>query len=110
MRTSYALLLRLIHDPGYDLSKASIEYLDRGASGDISLVKGEDIISLESGIMEIRSDLKTKFIPIHRIRRISYQGEPLWEKRDAENFGAKEKTAKEQTAGMTATPGTPYVP
>lgn len=44
--------------------------------------------------MEIRSDLKTKFIPIHRIRRISYQGEPLWEKRDAENFGAKEKTAK----------------
>ncbi len=93
MRTSYALLLRLIHDPGYDLSKASIEYLDRGASGDISLVKGEDIISLESGIMEIRSDLKTKFIPIHRIRRISYQGEPLWEKRDAENFGAKEKTA-----------------
>ena len=94
MRTSYALLLRLIHDPGYDLSKASIEYLDRGASGDISLVKGEDIISLESGIMEIRSDLKTKFIPIHRIRRISYQGEPLWEKRDVENFGAKEKTAK----------------
>ena len=94
MRTSYALLLRLIHDPGYDLSKARIEYLDRGAPGDISLVKGEDIISLESGIMEIRSDLKTKFIPIHRIRRISYQGEPLWEKRDAENFGAKEKTAK----------------
>ena len=72
MRTSYALLLRLIHDPGYDLSKASIEYLDRGASGDISLVKGEDIISLELGIMEIRSDLLTKSIPIHRIRRISY--------------------------------------
>jgi len=44
--------------------------------------------------MEIRSDLKTKSIPIHRIRRISYQGKPLWEKRDVENFGAKEKTAK----------------
>jgi len=86
MRTSHTLLLRLIHDPGYDLSKARIEYLDRGAPGDISVVKGDEIIRLESGIMEIRSDLKTKFIPIHRIRRISYQGEPLWEKRDAENF------------------------
>ena len=94
MRTSHALLLRLIHDPGYDLSKARIEYLDRGAPGDISVVKGDEIISLESGIMEIRSDLLTKSIPIHRIRRISYQGEPSWEKRDAENFGAKETAAK----------------
>ena len=81
MRTSHALLLRLMHDPQYDLSKAEIEYLDRGAPGDISAVKGNDIISLKSGVMEIRSDLLTKFIPIHRIRRISYQGEMLWEKR-----------------------------
>ncbi|MCK9405563.1 MAG: DUF504 domain-containing protein [Methanothrix sp.] len=48
MRTSHVLLLRLIQDPGYDLSKARIEYLDRGAPGE------------------------TKSIPIHRIRRISY--------------------------------------
>jgi len=76
MRTSHALLLRLIHDPGYDLSKARIEYLDRGAPGE------------------------TKSIPIHRIRRISYQGEPLWEKRDAENFVAKEKTAKANSGSI----------
>jgi len=76
MRTSHTLLLRLIHDPGYDLSKARIEYLDRGASGE------------------------TKSIPIHRIRRISYQGEPLWEKRDAENFVAKEKTAKANSGSI----------
>ena len=84
MRTSHALLLRLMHDLQYDLSKAEIEYLDRGAPGDISAVKGDDIISLKSGVMEIRSDLLTKSIPIHRIRRISYQGEMLWEKRAPE--------------------------
>jgi len=80
MRTSHALLLRLIHDPQYDLSKARIEYLNRGAPGDRSTFSGEEIIKIEQGIIEISSGLETKFIPIHRIRRISYQGETLWEK------------------------------
>jgi hypothetical protein len=30
--------------------------------------------------MEIESEMKTKFIPIHRIRRIAYDGETMWEK------------------------------
>lgn len=80
MRTSHALLLRLIHDPQFDLTGVMVEYLDRGAPGDRSTFSGEDIIDVEQGIIEIMSDLNTKFIPIHRIRRISYQGEPLWEK------------------------------
>ncbi len=43
----------LIHDPAYDMTKARIEYLDRGAPGE------------------------TKSMPIHCIRRISYHGEPI---------------------------------
>ena len=80
MRTSHALLLRLIHDPQYDLSKARVGYLDRGAPGDRSTFSGEEIIKIEQGIIEISSDLETKLIPIHRLRSISYQGEILWEK------------------------------
>ena len=30
--------------------------------------------------MEIESEMKTKFIPMHRIRRIAYDGEAMWEK------------------------------
>ncbi len=90
MRTSHALLLRLIHDPRYDLSKVRVEYLDRGAPADRSSFSGEDIIQIEQGIIEIMSDLETKFIPIHRLRSISYQGEPLWVKRASVSSRAQE--------------------
>ena len=80
MRTSHALLLRLFHDPHYEFSKVSVEYVDRGSPGDVSHVLGDKIIHLEQGFMEIESEMKTKFIPIHRIRRIAYDGETMWEK------------------------------
>ncbi|HON36634.1 MAG TPA: DUF504 domain-containing protein [Methanothrix sp.] len=80
MRTSHALLLRLIHDPHYDLSAVRVEYLDRGAPGDRSTFSGEEIIKIEQGFVEISSDLETKFIPIHRLRGIFYQEEALWRK------------------------------
>jgi len=80
MRTSHALLLRLLHDPQYEFGRVSVEYVDRGAPGDVSRVQGDRIIRLEQGFMEIESEMKTKFIPMHRIRRISYDGKIMWEK------------------------------
>lgn len=82
MRTSHALLLRLRHDPQFDFSKAEVEFVDRGAPGDRSAVRGDKIVSLEQGWMEIESDMKTKFIPFHRIRRITYDETIMWEKSD----------------------------
>jgi uncharacterized protein (UPF0248 family) len=78
MRTSHAILLRLLHDPRYDFSKASVEYVNRGAPGDRSKVVGTQIQNLEQGGMEIESARGTTFIPYHRIRRISYDGEIMW--------------------------------
>ncbi|MGA9100007.1 MAG: DUF504 domain-containing protein [Methanotrichaceae archaeon] len=78
MRTSHAILLRLRHDPQYDFSKASVEYVNRGAPGDRSTVQGTRILKLEQGGMEIESEQGTTFIPYHRIRRISYGGETMW--------------------------------
>ena len=80
MRTSRALLLRLRHDPGFDFSQACIEYLDRGAPGNRSRAMGADISGLQSGWMEIESETGMKYIPYHRIRRISYEGSVMWEK------------------------------
>ncbi|MCU0638186.1 MAG: DUF504 domain-containing protein [Methanothrix sp.] len=81
MRRSRALLLRLLHDQGFDFAKASVEYIDRGSSGDTSQVFGEHILRLEQGWMEIVTGSKVKFIPFHRILRITYDGSVLWEKR-----------------------------
>ena len=78
MRTSHAILLRLRHDPQYDFSKASVEYVNRGAPGDRSTVQGTRILKLEQGGMEIESEQRATFIPYHRIRRISYGGETMW--------------------------------
>lgn len=79
MRTSHTILLRLRHDPQYDFSKASVEYVNRGAPGDRSTVQGDRILKLEQGGMEIESEKGTTFIPYHRVRRIDYDGRTMWE-------------------------------
>ncbi len=78
MRTSHAILLRLCHDPQYEFGKASVEYVNRGAPNDRSTVQGDEILKLEQGGMEIKSKMGSTFIPYHRIRRISYNGETMW--------------------------------
>ncbi len=82
MRTSHALLLRLRHDPQFDFGKAVVEFVDRGAPADRSTVQGDKIVCLEQGWMEIKSDMKIKSIPFHRIRRITYDGTVIWKLRD----------------------------
>jgi uncharacterized protein (UPF0248 family) len=79
MRTSHALLLRLRHDPQFDFGRVSVEYLNRGAPGDRSSISGEEILKLEPGWMEVASPVGTTCIPYHRIRRILYEGDTIWE-------------------------------
>ena len=82
MLTSRAHLLRLRHDPAFDFSLAEVEYVDRGAPGDLSRISGDKIIKLEQGWMQIAAVDGVKFIPFHRIRRIIFRGSVVWEKRD----------------------------
>ena len=80
MRTSHALLLRIWHDPAFDMKKAAVEYIDRGAPDDRSTADGEYITNLDRDYFEVISTEGTKPIPYHRILRITYAGIPLWEK------------------------------
>jgi len=89
MRTSHALLLRLRHDPHFNFNKTEVEFVDRGAPGDRSTVRGDKIILLEQGWMEIEWENRPKFIPFHRIRRITYEGTIMWEKSDEPKSGAE---------------------
>jgi uncharacterized protein (UPF0248 family) len=79
MRTSHLLLLRLFHDPRYRFTDVSVCYVDRGAPGDRTCVQGEQIAHLDSYYMEISSPQGLTAIPYHRIRKIQYRDQILWE-------------------------------
>ena len=81
MRTSRRLLLRFYHDPGYDFSRVSVEYINRGAPADRSAVPGERILALDAQYLEVDAGLRRiTYIPYHRILRILYDGEVAWER------------------------------
>ena len=79
MLTSHELLLKYWHDARFDFQDVLICYVDRGALGDRSCVFGSDIRALESYCFTISSGKDAKYIPYHRIRRILYAGDPVWE-------------------------------
>ncbi len=81
VRTSHRLLLRLYHDPGYDFSRVRIEYIDRGAPGDRSAVQGDRILALDAQHLVVDARTHTTCIPYHRLLRILYDGETVWERR-----------------------------
>ncbi|HNS83172.1 MAG TPA: DUF504 domain-containing protein [Methanolinea sp.] len=80
MRKSREILLRCYHDPAFVFSNVQVCYIDRGAPGNESCVPGERIHALDSQYMEIGEGPESSPIPYHRITRIMYQGEVLWER------------------------------
>ena len=80
MRKSHELLSKFRFDPRYSLSQVRVWYVDRGAPGDHSCVDGDHIRTLDSYYMEIGTELETKCIPYHRIRKILYAGKVVWER------------------------------
>ena len=79
MRTSHALLLRILHDPEFDIKEATVEYVDRGAPEDISVAGGRFIRNLDRDYFEVETEKGIKTIPYHRIKKIIYKKIPLWE-------------------------------
>ncbi|MDI6718879.1 MAG: DUF504 domain-containing protein [Methanomicrobiales archaeon] len=90
MRKSHALLLQLYHDPRYEFAQVRVDYVDRGAPQDASAVDGKSIARLDSRYMEIRTERGITCIPYHRILRIRYGDETLWER-----YAQREQTEDE---------------
>ena len=80
MLTSHALLLKFWHDSRYVFPEISVEYVDRGAPEDRSCVSGRDIRVLDAYYFEIVTEHGVKYIPYHRIRKLTYHGETVWER------------------------------
>lgn len=80
MRKSREILLRLYHDPAFRFAETEIWFVDRGAPGDMSHIRGDRVIRLDPYYLEIDSERGTTPIPYHRLYRISYEGKILWER------------------------------
>lgn len=80
MRKSREILLRLYHDPSYRFDETEIWYVDRGAPGDLTRIRGDRVIRLDPYYLEIESGQGTTPIPYHRLYRILYEGTLLWER------------------------------
>ncbi|MGA2121131.1 MAG: DUF504 domain-containing protein [Methanoregula sp.] len=80
MLTSHKLLLKYWHDQRYTFSDIIVCYVNRGVPGDRSCVSGRDICNLDAYYFEIVSGDQTTCIPYHRISKITYKRDTIWER------------------------------
>jgi uncharacterized protein len=80
MRTSHTLLLKYFHDGRYSFEHIEVCYIDRGATDDRSCVTGKEIVHLDSYYFKRESPFGATPIPYHRITKILYDGETIWER------------------------------
>ena len=60
-----------------DLSKTEVWYIHRGAPDDTMIISGADIIDIGRSFFETT----TASIPFHRVTRIIYDGEVVFDRR-----------------------------
>ncbi|MCX6666990.1 MAG: RNA repair domain-containing protein [Euryarchaeota archaeon] len=61
---------------GFDLDKAEIWYIHRGAPNDTKIILGKDIVALEKSFMRTTDAM----IPYHRIFKIVYDQKIIFER------------------------------
>jgi uncharacterized protein (UPF0248 family) len=79
MRTTRALLLKYYHDSRYTFPDIEICYRNRGAPADQTCVTGDRIRHLDAYYLEVASGTGATAIPYHRILRIRYREQVIWE-------------------------------
>ena len=73
-------LLNEIKWKGYDISKCKIYYVNRGSPGDITIIGGSQIIEIDRGFLVLEGIPFEKYIPLHRIVRIDYENETVFDR------------------------------
>ena len=61
---------------GFDLGKADVWYIHRGAPNDTKIISGKDIVALEKSFMRTTEAM----IPYHRIFKIIYDQKIIFER------------------------------
>jgi len=64
----------------FDLTKCRVDYIHRGAPGDVKMIEGREIKNIERGFLVLEGVVEDVYIPYHRIIRIEYEGQIIFEK------------------------------
>ena len=88
MRKSREILLKCRHDARYTFSDLEVCYIDRGAPGNMTCIGGDRIEELGPYGLELFSPYGTTTIPYHRVVKIRYREDVLWEIGKKEDGGA----------------------
>lgn len=69
------------HRDDLDLRDVVVWYVHRGASGDLAAVPGDEIREVGTSFFEVPGPAAASTrIPFHRVRRVTYRGELVWER------------------------------
>jgi hypothetical protein len=77
------LVLNELKWKGYDLKKCRIYYIHRGAPGDTKIVGGDAIREIDRRFMILEGVVQEVYIPYHRIFRIEFENQVIYERRKA---------------------------
>lgn len=64
---------------GFDLSKCTIYYENRGSPNDTATVTGDEIKKIDSMFLILDGVPLEKYIPYHRISKIEYENQTIFE-------------------------------
>ncbi len=65
----------------FDLRKCMVYYIHRGAPGDIKIVEGNAIKSIDRSFLILEGVVGDVYIPYHRIFRIEFNNHILFERK-----------------------------
>lgn len=64
-----------------DLAGVEIQYVHRGAPDHRRWARGSDILDVGPSFVTLPVDGEASSVPLHRVDRITYDGELVWERR-----------------------------
>ena len=66
----------------FDLGKCKVYYIHSGAPGDMRVVDGTEIKNIERGFLILKGVEQDVYIPYHRIFRIDFEEQTIFERAD----------------------------
>ena len=73
----------------YDLGDSRVFYIHRGAPGDIRIVEGKGIKNIDRSFLVLEGAEQDVYIPYHRIVRIEFEGQIIFERERKKGFMRK---------------------
>ncbi len=64
----------------FDLSRCRVYYVHRGAPGNVKMIEGSAIKSIDRTFLILKEGMQETYIPYHRIFRIEYNNHIIFER------------------------------